>query len=344
MPGYQTHISCATMTGVGLGLVARYVYHAPLSEAVFGAALCSLGGILPDIDSDQSKSHKRCMTTIAGTTALLLACRLRDYMLTPETVLLISALVFFILYYGVSGFIRKFTVHRGMVHSLPFAVICSEIIYILSTGSTRLRLFKSACVFIGVIVHLTLDELASARLINPGQRSSYSNSGGSSRGSRSRSGSGRYRVKKSFGTALKLIDYRRMGSTIFFYALVVILGNVAINVQTAPSQFGDANLSELRGKAAIDRMKTIYPKQFDLSVVQWVAENDFVLTPGADDNAKWRELEELLALSNDTSSTESSESVATDSGAKSGLTLLDVVNWNSMNTPNPRNQESTTSE
>ena len=165
MPGYNTHLTWGVALGVGLGFVAKVGSHAPLSEALFGGFLCALGSILPDIDSDKSTAHKRCMTAISGSAALLLACRLRDFMLRPETVLLIGAFAYFALFYGAGTVVQKFSVHRGMFHSIPFGVICGELIFIVSSGSTQLRFFKAVCIFLGVMLHLTLDELSSARLI-----------------------------------------------------------------------------------------------------------------------------------------------------------------------------------
>lgn len=343
MPGYATHLTWSATIGAGLGLIARVKYQAPLPEALFGGFLCALGGILPDIDSDKSKAHKRCMTAISGSSALLVACRLRDFMLRPETVLLISAFVFFTLYYAVGFLIQKFSSHRGMFHSVPFGVICGELIFIISTGSTQLRLFKAACIFFGVMIHLILDELASARIINT-ENSSSSRYGSSSyndgaanyygRGSTStkkKRRSGSFGVKKSFGTALKLIDYKHLGSTIAFYAAAVVLGHMAMNVQSTLALIGEANVSELQGKAAVDRVRGLFPTQFDLSVVQWVAENELVLSPGADDNAKWRELEELLKVADANDPKEGSNTRDDASGRTSGVSLLDVVNWNSMN-------------
>ena len=352
MPGYNTHLTWGAALGVGLGFVAKVGRHAPLSEALFGGFLCALGSILPDIDSDKSTAHKRCMTAISGSVALLMAGRLRDFMLRPETVLLIGAFVYFALFYGAGTVIQKFSVHRGMFHSIPFGVICGELIFIISSGSTQLRLFKAGCIFFGVMVHLILDELSSAKLINTESSSShYSNSsqnqyynGANSYRNKKKKRKSSFGVKKSFGTALKLIDYKHFGSTIFFYCVVVLLGNLAMNVQTMLSQLGDANVSELRGKAAVDRIRNVYPTQFDLSVVQWVAENDLVLSPGADNNVKWNELENLLSLSDSSDVDGTGSGSVENAEGEQKVSLLDVVNWNSMNTPNPDNIETTTSE
>lgn len=215
-----------------------------------------------------------------------------------------------------------------MCHSLVFGLIAAEIVFILSSGDAQLRLFKSASIFCGVLVHLTLDEVYSVE--TSGKRAGKSRSGGRT-----------IYLKNSFGTALKLIDYKHMQSTIAFYVAALLLGNCALNVQSALARFENAEQRKaLRGKAAVDRVRLIYPTQFELSAVQWVAESGFVLSPGSADNPKWAELEELLALgkkradesaagASPVAETPSVPEIVDETGRRRPVSLLDVVNWNS---------------
>ena len=345
MPGYNTHITWSSVAGVGLGLVARTVYNVSLPQAAFGGVLCALGGVLPDVDSDSSRAFQRCMSTVSGAFSLLLANRLSFFDIADEGVVMISAFAYFFIFYAIGGFVKKATAHRGMCHSIPFGVIAAEVIFILSAGSTQLRLFKAACIFFGVMIHLTLDELASVNLIresSPSRKSNsyYSNSYGSNRSGyqkQNSSSSGGMRIKKSFGTGLKLIDFNHMGTTIAFYVVAAILGQTAMHVQETLDNLGDTNSNAMRGVAAVDRVRAAYPMQYDLSVVKWVAENDLVLAPSSEDNKKWLELQDVLTISN-----KPPEGAAAD--AETGaVSLLDVVNWDSVNEPNPENRESTSS-
>lgn len=361
MPGYKTHITWSSAAGLGLGFVAYTFYDVSLPQAVFGGVLCSLGGVLPDIDSDTSKAFQRCITTISGTCALLLASRLRDFALEPEGVVAACAAFYFFIVYVVGGLVKKITVHRGMCHSIPFAVIAGELIFILSSGSTQLRLFKSASIFIGVIIHLSLDEANSFTVSSSSRRSydyedDYSSSyryGGRSSTTRQRRRNSRLRVpnvrvprvrvKNSFGTALKLIDYKHMGTTIVVYVVAAFLGRCAMGVQDFLASMGDVDQTEIQGTLAIERVRRIYPEQFELSVVRWVAENDLVLSPGQADNSKWKELEQMLAIGEDAAILKEEKAknrLLPRSKDKSKLeetedvvSLLDVVNWNSANKP-----------
>lgn len=332
MPGYQTHIGWSSAVGVGLASVAHLFYDVSLPQATFAGALCALGGVLPDVDSDSSRSFQRCLSTVAGTFSLILASRLRDFALTAESVVMIGATAYFLIFYVGGKIVKACTVHRGMCHSLVFGLIAAEIVFILSSGDTQLRLFKSASIFFGVLVHLTLDEV-------------YSVETSGSRAGKSRSGGRTIYLKNSFGTALKLIDYKHMQSTIAFYVAALLLGNCALNVQSALARFENADQRKaLQGKAAVDRVRLIYPTQFELSAVQWVAESGFVLEPGSADNPKWAELEALLALgkkrdaknADDASATaenavetSSAPEIVDETGRRRPVSLLDVVNWNS---------------
>lgn len=365
MPGYKTHITWSSAAGIALGSAAYLWYGVSLPQAVFGGVLCSLGGILPDIDSDNSQAFRRCVTTISGVCVLLLASRLRDFALEPEAVVTTCAGVYFFIVYVIGGMVSKLSIHRGMFHSIPFAVIAGEVLFILSSGDTQLRLFKSASIFFGVLIHLTLDEINSVSVLGSGNsnRTSYSaynngyeapyyNNGYQQQNYRKkRSRKRRFqvvRIKSSFGTALKLIDYKHMGSTVVFYIVMAFLGHCAMGVQDFLSEIGDVNQAEVRrdvqGRLAIERVQRIYPVEYDLSVLRWVAANKLVLTPGQEDNKKWAELEALLAIGEDAArqkeeeaqksrglfNTPKDEKSDVEPGKKR-VSLLDIINWNSMN-------------
>ena len=373
MPGYKTHITWSSVAGVGLAGVARLVYNVPLHQAVFGGLLCSLGGVLPDIDSNNSRAYRRCIATISGTSVLLLANRLRDFNLEPEAVVITCVAVYFFITYVVGGVVQKFTVHRGMCHSIPFAIIASEIIFILSSGSMQLRLFKAASIFIGVLIHLMLDEFNSIRILDnsrssPRYRNSnasydYSNGYETDYGRRRSSyenqtrKKGRFqivRIKRSFGTALKFIDYNRMGTTIAFYVIAAFLAYSAMGVPDFLAKMGSVDQVENQGRMAVERVKRSYPKQYELSVIKWVAENRLVLSPGQENNKKWLELQELLAIDQnkpETASTEVNDSNYSETQdnadqvpAEETVSLLDVINWNSMNQGGKETSSNTSTE
>jgi membrane-bound metal-dependent hydrolase YbcI (DUF457 family) len=74
-----------------------------------------------------------------------------------------------------------YTVHRGMFHSIPAALVFGEAAFLLDGGDNLgLRIFIAAAVSIGYLSHLVLDEIWSVEWSHG------------------------LHLKKSFGTALKL--------------------------------------------------------------------------------------------------------------------------------------------
>ena len=51
MPGFREHITGSTIVGIGYGTAAWYVGEIPPLTCVLGAGLCSVAGMLPDLDS-----------------------------------------------------------------------------------------------------------------------------------------------------------------------------------------------------------------------------------------------------------------------------------------------------
>ena len=57
------------------------------------------------------------------------------------------------------------TVHRGMMHSIPFALLCGGVGYLLfSNSGGQVALIAGAGALFGCLVHLILDELNSFKL------------------------------------------------------------------------------------------------------------------------------------------------------------------------------------
>lgn len=101
MPGYTTHITGSATVGLGIACLAKCYWGLPMSEAIFSGVLCAIGGVLPDIDSDGSKAHKRCMTLISASLSLLVVCRIGTIYREPEPILIAGGTLFLLLYYGV---------------------------------------------------------------------------------------------------------------------------------------------------------------------------------------------------------------------------------------------------
>ena len=181
MAGFKTHIGVSTTLGAAYG-AAGYWYGVPLDEAILSGTLFSIAGMLPDLDSDTGVPFREISCFFSALVPLLVVERLRPFDLHAETLLTIAILGYIVMRFGVMTLFRRYTVHRGMWHSLPAAAIAGLTVYLLTCRPEEwLRIYRSAAVVGGFLCHLVLDELWSLEIKR-----------------------GRLRIKRSFGTALKL--------------------------------------------------------------------------------------------------------------------------------------------
>ena len=181
MAGFKTHITVSTVLGVGYGAAGAYM-GLPWESAVIAGGLCGVGGMLPDIDSDSGVPFREAMGFAAAIIPMLMLSRFAELGLNHEQMVLAAGGTYLFVRFGVARLLSNYTVHRGMFHSIPAALIFAGLVFLFSASANlQLRYFKAAGMFLGVMSHLTLDEIYAVEWTG-----------------------GRWRFKKSFGTALKL--------------------------------------------------------------------------------------------------------------------------------------------
>ncbi|OXS15067.1 hypothetical protein CGX12_10945 [Zobellella denitrificans] len=186
MADFRTHIQVATVAGGLLAGALVWAQQLTLAEGVLLWLAGTLGGILPDIDADSSRSI-RIVFRLFGVLAALLALLYGRERLALTDTLVLGAAAYGLVRYPLCWAFARFTVHRGSLHSLlangVFALATVVIGHRLFGLPPELAWETGVFVFVGAFIHLLLDELYSIDL------------------------EGR-RIKKSFGTALKLIEWR----------------------------------------------------------------------------------------------------------------------------------------
>ena len=181
MAGFKTHITASTLVGSGYAAVSHFQYGVEPATAIVGGGLCSIAGILPDVDSETGHSGREVMGFAAAVVPLLLMDHLRRLQLPHDGLVLAGGCLYVIIRFGLGEILRRYTVHRGMWHSVPAALIAGlATIFICGCDNPSHRWFKACAVVLGYLVHLLLDELYSIHWHR-----------------------GRFRFKRSFGTALK---------------------------------------------------------------------------------------------------------------------------------------------
>jgi membrane-bound metal-dependent hydrolase YbcI (DUF457 family) len=233
MAGFKTHITVSSLIGVGYGGAACFAYDVPWPTCALAAGLCGVSGMLPDIDSDSSTPQRESMAFASAVVPMMLLHRFQHWGMSHESILLAGAAVYLLIRFGAAALLRLYTVHRGMFHSLPAAVVFGELAYLLASGDdANLRIYTAAAVSIGYLSHLVLDEIYSVEWSHG------------------------LRLKSSFGTALKLFGQGAWSNMSAYAKLAILTAAILFEPQwpTTPSQPGLSSPTKQTATRLIDRI------------------------------------------------------------------------------------------
>lgn len=202
MANFKVHVSVAAGSSVvaavfGLGLHFIDIQHAPW--LIF---LGIVGGMLPDVDAVNSRPVRLLYSILALLSAMIVLSIFKKYDVQSYQLLLLAVVVYCLTRYLVLASIRKFTVHRGIFHSIlalcffSFAIMCVS--YYFLEQNPIYAWLNGFFLGLGFLAHLTLDEIYSVDLANR-------------------------RIKKSFGTALKLFNYKNIVSSLVMAIFTLLL-------------------------------------------------------------------------------------------------------------------------
>ncbi|MGI9455510.1 MAG: metal-dependent hydrolase [Aeoliella sp.] len=181
MADFRTHVTTSSVLGVGYAGMGIAI-GMPIETSLVAGGLCGVSGMLPDLDSDSGIPIRESTGFAAALVPMLLVDRFQAVGMPYDRMVLLTASLYFLIRFAGASLLGRFTVHRGMFHSIPAALIFAGLAFLIcGCVNVEMRYFKSGAVFFGVMSHLLLDELYSVEW-----------KGGS------------WRLKKSSGTALKL--------------------------------------------------------------------------------------------------------------------------------------------
>lgn len=162
MASYVGHLTFSTGLGAVYGAAGAVGLHMDWGPVFMGASLAAVGGLLPDLDSDSGVPVREMFGLAAVLVPFMLFPRLQAHGFTPEQILAILFAVYLTVRYGVSYLFKKWTVHRGIYHSIPAMLIAGLTVFLLyHSPNMNLRLYLAAGVMLGFLSHLVLDELCS---------------------------------------------------------------------------------------------------------------------------------------------------------------------------------------
>lgn len=161
MASYQGHLMFSSVLGAAYGSLGVWCFHLDWGPAILGAGVTALGGLLPDLDSDSGVPVRELFNVAAAAIPLMLMRRLMRQLTAEETLAVLGGVYLFIRF-ALSKLFKRWTVHRGMFHSIPTMLITGLIVYLLHhSPDPTLRMYIPGGVMIGFLSHLVLDELCS---------------------------------------------------------------------------------------------------------------------------------------------------------------------------------------
>jgi hypothetical protein len=201
MAGFKAHFFTAAIAGgtVATSLLSAGVITQNSLLLCFAAAI--LGGVLPDIDSDTSTVLTVSFTSFSLIFSFFILFSQVEHLSTIESLLLWFAVFMFFKVF-VFGLFTKLTAHRGIFHSIPAAFlslfVTTILLHRLFNLSNQTVWLVGAFLFMGFIIHLLLDELASLNIFSLGG------------------------VRKSFGSAAKLFSTNLIATASLYIATVLL--------------------------------------------------------------------------------------------------------------------------
>jgi hypothetical protein len=200
MANFNTHLGVAAVASGMLATLCLQVGFVDAKDALLLGTVGVIGGILPDIDLHYSHPS-RILFSLLGIIITFL------WIFSAENELSILQLwgaglgIYLFVRYPVWALFQKLTVHRGSIHSMITALLFCFVTAALSFHAFGKPPFISWLIalfmFLGFILHLVLDEIYSVDFMG-------------------------HRIKKSFGTALKLFDKsERISSGVILASIVV---------------------------------------------------------------------------------------------------------------------------
>lgn len=201
MANFRTHIAVGT---VASGMMATITATAGLTNSQQAISLVlagALGSVLPDIDLQESRSSRIMFFFIALFLAFCVVFALVTQYSIVEMWILWVGIFLGVRYFGQMAF-HHFAVHRGVFHTIPagilFGFATAAVFYNLFSDPASIAWLGGAFMFFGYLVHLVLDEIYSVDFNNN-------------------------RIKRSFGTALKIFDSRYIAASTAMIGVTILM-------------------------------------------------------------------------------------------------------------------------
>jgi hypothetical protein len=201
MANFTTHIVVGTVVSGSLATLTLAADVIAPENLVAVTLAGTLGSILPDIDLKDSRPSRALFAGLAIFFSFAVLFHFAPRLSISEMWLLWVGTLLFVRY-GLHALFHKYAVHRGIWHSIAAGVVCAlaaAIIFYYALGRPDgVAWLGAGFLFIGYLTHLILDEIYSVDVMGA-------------------------HIKKSFGTALKLVDARHPAASSAMVVAAVLL-------------------------------------------------------------------------------------------------------------------------
>ncbi len=201
MAQFKAHMASGAMAAAGISATAFFTNLLTLTQAGAVFMVGFIASLLPDLDSDTGKPLTFLFQLVSILIPSIIFLKISQYVGdSPEFLICYFTISYLFFSYIVCSIVKKITLHRGMMHSLPFAVLCGATMYLLfSASGKQVAIIAALTAFLCCLVHLVLDEFNSIKF-----KFGFIPS-----------------LKQSSGTALKLKSNSAL-TTIFIYTVLTI--------------------------------------------------------------------------------------------------------------------------
>lgn len=209
MANFPTHIAVGTLVSGALATVTVAADMIAPENVVAVTLAGVLGSVLPDIDLKDSRPSRAFFAGLAVFFSFAVLFSLeRQYSIAEMLILWMGTLVF--VRYAVKAIFFHFSYHRGVWHSLlatAFCAFATALVYSKLLGrNDGVAWLAAGFMAIGYLTHLTLDEIYSVDVMDT-------------------------RIKASFGTALKPVDFKHPG-----HSAAMAIATVLVFLVTPPTK------------------------------------------------------------------------------------------------------------
>ena len=227
MAAYREHITVSGLLGAIYGAGAVFAAGFTPVQGALAGCLTWVAGMLPDLDSDSGKPIRELFPLMGAIAPFVMMRHLLQWGGGTEGAILLSILLYGFIRFGMSKFLCRVSVHRGMFHSVPAMIITAEITFLAyKSDSLAVRCLMAGGAAVGFFSHLLLDEMYSVEWSGI-----------------------RVRLNSAAGSAIKWVG-KNMIPNVVTYSLLMVLTYAAL-----------VDLGLVRDPAASDQPAPIFTRQ-----------------------------------------------------------------------------------